>query len=149
MCTLGPNTLRGTASLAFVTVTSISNTPIVWDVHEVNTDGLQGLVEPDPRKNTPESAGSLEVHFTIVADRLQQLSKVYKLAQWATCEITECGRRRRPEAATQLLSRRRPNNWLTSVVTGDGICRSTNSAVHTGLTKVGSLGHKQMWASTI
>lgn len=86
---------------------------------KVDNDRLRQLVELDPRQTTRELAQVLGVHFTTIADHLHQLGKVHKLAQWVPHELTERDRQRRAQVATELLSYRRTNNWLTSIITGD------------------------------
>lgn len=86
---------------------------------EFDNERLCQLVKSNPRQTTRELAQVLGVHHSTIADHLHQMGKVYKLAQWVPHDLSERDRQRRAEVATFLLSYRRTENWLNSIVTGD------------------------------
>ncbi|VDP20908.1 unnamed protein product [Heligmosomoides polygyrus] len=64
-------------------------------------------------------AKDLDVYNVTIARHQRQLGKVHKLAQWVPHDLTERDRQRRAEVATQLLSYKRTNSWLKSIITED------------------------------
>lgn len=76
-------------------------------------------MEADPRLTARELAETLGVHNTTVIDHLHTLGMVSKLQQWVPHDLSENDRHRRAEAAASLLSYRRTDAWLDSIVTGD------------------------------
>lgn len=85
----------------------------------VDNDQLRQLVEADPRQTTRELAAHLEVSQTAIVDHLRAIGKVSKLNTWVPHALMEFDRQRRAEAAAALLSFRRTNAWLDTIVTGD------------------------------
>lgn len=86
---------------------------------KVDRDLLQQLIEADPRQTARELGVTLGVHHTTVIEHLHALGKVNKLQQWVPHNLSANDRARRAEAATSLLSYRRTDAWLDSIVTGD------------------------------
>lgn len=85
----------------------------------VDRDRLQQVVEADPRMTARELAETLGVHNSTVINHLHALGMVSKLQQWVPHNLSEENKQRRAEAATSLLSYRRTNDWLNSIITGD------------------------------
>ena len=61
---------------------NLKDSPWPGRASEVDNDRLRQLVELDPRQTTRELAAILGVHFTTIADHLNQLGKIHKVAQW-------------------------------------------------------------------
>lgn len=85
----------------------------------VDDDRILQLLHDDPRLSAPRIAEQLGVSSHTITDHLHSLGKVYKVNQWVPHDLTDFDRQRRCDAATSLLSFRRTNDWLESVVTGD------------------------------
>lgn len=98
---------------------SLEDQPRSGRPSELDDDELRAAVEDDPHITTRELAELLDVSHQTVSSHLQAIGKVSKIDQWVPHELTDFDRKRRLDAATTLLSFRRTNNWLKSIVTGD------------------------------
>ena len=86
---------------------------------EFNEEALRQLLEEDSRQTTRELAQSLGPFHSTVHNHLISMGKVCKLSQWLPHELDERQRRQRTDTATTLLSYRRTQTWLETIVTGD------------------------------
>lgn len=86
---------------------------------EVDEKDLQLLIDVDPKLTTREMADYFDVEHSTIVHHLTSLGKVSKLGRWVPHQLTEFDKDRRISACTQLLSYRRTQGWLNTLVTGD------------------------------
>ena len=85
----------------------------------VDDDKMVAAVKQNPHLTTRELADDLGVHHSTVADHLKALGYKSKLDVWVPHKLTDNQKERRCEAAMSLLSFRRRDDWLDTIVTGD------------------------------
>ena len=86
---------------------------------ELNDDRLKRLVKANPQQTTRELAEELGMSNSTVFEHLKAMGFVSKLSKWVPHQLTDAQRQRRCEAVLSLLSFKRHQNWLPSIITGD------------------------------
>lgn len=85
----------------------------------MDDDKLRALVEADPHLTTRQIAEEMGIGQTSVVYHLHAIGKTNKLDMWVPHQLSDYDRQRRVQAATSLLSFRRTNHWLNTVLTSD------------------------------
>ena len=87
---------------------------------ELNNDHLRQLVRVDPQQTTREIAETLGgISNSTVFEHLKVIGFVSKLSKWVPHQLTDVQCQRRCDVALTLLSLKRHQNWLSSIVTSD------------------------------
>ena len=98
---------------------SLEDEPRSGHPSEIDDEQLQHTVEADPRQSTRDLATALGCAQSTIVTHLAAIGKKSKLGQWVPHDLTDRDRECRAVACTSLLSYKRTNDWLDSVVTGD------------------------------
>lgn len=87
---------------------------------ELSDERLMQLVRAEPQRTTRELAEALGgISNSTVFEHLKAMGFMSKLSKWVPHQLTDGQRQRRCEAALSLLTLKRHQNWLSSIVTGD------------------------------
>jgi histone-lysine N-methyltransferase SETMAR len=85
----------------------------------INDEGLQTLLEINPRQTTRELANKLGCGHTTVEDHLHAMGKVLKLGTWVPHVLTEDNKASRVTICNSLLLHPHREDFLNQIITGD------------------------------